>query len=36
MTGGVSYISKTYGKSSDDKTIMYWDMNNFYGTVMIF
>ena len=23
-------------KRSDDKTIMYWDMNNLYGTVMSF
>ena len=34
MRGGVSYISKRYSKSSDDKTIIYWDMNNLYGTVM--
>ena len=42
MRSGVSYISKRYSKSrenakhSDDKTIMYWDMNNLYGTVMSF
>ena len=34
--GDVSYISKRYSKGSDDKTIMYWDMNNLYGTVMSF
>ena len=31
-TGGVSYISNGYSKSGDDKTIMYLDMNNLYGT----
>ena len=36
MRRGVPYISKRYSKSSDDKTIMYWDMNNLYGTVMSF
>ena len=36
MRGGVSYISKRYSKSDDDVNIMYWDMNNFYGTVMTF
>ena len=36
MRGGVSYISRRYSKSSDEKTIMYWDMNNLYGTVMSF
>ena len=36
MRGGVSYISKRYSKSSDDISIMYWDMNNLYGTVMSF
>ena len=36
MRGGVSYISNRYSKSSDGKTIMYWDMNNLYGTVMSF
>ena len=42
MRGDVSYISKRYSKSrenalrSDDKTVMYWDMNNLYGTVMGF
>ena len=36
MKGGVSYISKRYSKSSNDKTIIYLDMNNLYGTVMSF
>ena len=36
MRGGVSYISNRYSKSSDDKTLMYWDMNNLYGTVLSF
>ena len=36
MRDGVSYISKRYSKSSDYKTIVYWDMNNLYGTVMSF
>ena len=36
MRGGLSSISNRYSKSSDDKTIMYWDMNNLHGTVMIF
>ena len=36
IRGGVSYISKRYSKSSDDISIMYWDMNNLYGTVMSF
>ena len=36
MRGGVSYISKRYSKSSDDISIMYWDMNNLHGTVMSF
>ena len=35
MRGGVSYISKKYSKSSDDKAIMYWDANNLYGWAMI-
>ena len=36
MRGGVSYISKRYSESSDDTSIMYWDMNNLYGNVMSF
>ena len=36
LRGGVSYISNRYSKSSDDKTIMYWDMNNLYRTVLSF
>ena len=42
MRGGVSYISKRYAKTkgnakhSDDISIMYWDMNKLYGTVMNF
>ena len=35
MRGGISYISKRYSKSGDDKTIMYWDANNLYGWAMI-
>ena len=36
LRGGVFYISNRYSKSSDDKTIMYWDMNNLYRTVLSF
>ena len=36
MRVGVSYISKRYSKSKKDTDIMYWDMNNLYGTVMSF
>ena len=36
MRGGVSYTSKRYSESSDDTSIMYWDMNNLYGNVMSF
>ena len=35
MRGGVSYISKTYGKSDQNNTIMYWNANNLYGWAMI-
>ena len=35
MRGSVSYISKRYSISSDDKTIMYWDAKNLYGWAMI-
>ena len=36
MRGGVSCISKKYAKSDENTKIMYWDMNNLYGTVMSF
>ena len=36
MRGGISYISKRYSKSKDNISIMYWELNNFYGTVMSF
>ena len=36
MRGGVSYISKRYGKSEEDINIMYWNMDNLYGTVISF
>ena len=36
MRGGVSYISKRYSKSDENTKIMYFDMNNLYGTVMSF
>ena len=36
LRGGDSYISKRYSKSDKNTEIMYWDMNNFYGTVMSF
>ena len=36
MRGGVSYISKRYSKSDENTEIMYWHMNNLYGTVMSF
>ena len=36
MRGGVSSISKRFSKSSNDKTIIFLDMNNLYGTVMSF
>ena len=35
MRGGVSYISKRYSKADEDTEIMYWDMNNLYGSCMI-
>ena len=35
MKGGISYISKRYGKANkDNKFIMYWDANNLYGWTM--
>ena len=36
LGGGVSYISKRHSKSDENTDIMYWDMNNLYGTVMGF
>ena len=36
MRGGVSYISKRYSKSDENTDIIYWDMNNLYGTVTSF
>ena len=36
VRGGVSYISKRYAKSDENTEIMYWDMNNLYGTVTSF
>ena len=36
MRVGVSYISKRYSKSNENTDIMYWDMNDLYGTVMSF
>ena len=35
MRGGISYISKRYSRSGQNKTIMYWDANNLYGWAMI-
>ena len=34
--GGVSYISKRFSRADKNTNIMYWDMNNLYGTVMSF
>ena len=34
VRGGVSYISKRYSKRDENTDVMYWDMNNLYGTVM--
>ena len=36
MRGGITYISKRYAKSDKNTEIMYWDMNNLYGTIMSF
>ena len=36
MRGSVSCISKRYSKSDENTDIMYWDMNNLYGTVISF
>ena len=35
MRGGISYISKRYGRADDNNTIMYWDANNLYSRAMI-
>ena len=35
IRGGISYISKSYAKADDNKTIMYWDANNLYGWAII-
>ena len=36
LRDGVSYISKKYSIKDENTDIMYWDMNNLYGTVMSF
>ena len=36
LRGGVSCISKRYSKSDENTDIMYWGVNNLYGTVMSF
>ena len=36
MGGGILYILKRYAKSDKNTEIMYWDMNNLYGTIMSF
>ena len=35
MRDGICYISKKYFESGENKTIMYWDANNFYGWTLI-
>ena len=35
MRGGISYISKRYSKSNENKTIMYWNANTLYGWAII-
>ena len=35
MIDGVSYISKRYSRSDQNKTIMYWNAKNLYGWAMI-
>ena len=39
MRGGISYIYKRHSKvndcGSEEKIIIYWDMNNFYGFAVI-
>ena len=34
MRGGVSYISKRYGKCDENTDILYLDFNNLYGYCM--
>ena len=35
MGGGISYVSKRYSRvDGDNKFIMHWDANNFYGWAM--
>ena len=36
IRGGVSYISERHTNSDKNTDIMYWYMNNLYGTVMSF
>ena len=36
LRDGVSYISKKHSIRDENTDIMYWDMNNLYGTVMSF
>ena len=36
MRGGVSYISKRHAKANENTEIVYWNMNNLYGTIMRF
>ena len=35
IRGGVSYISKRYSRTDDNKASMYWDANNLFGWAMI-
>ena len=32
---GVSYIAKRYSKSDENTKMMYWDINDLYGSCMI-
>ena len=36
MKCGVAYISKRYSKNDENTDIIYWDMNNLYGTKVSF
>ena len=36
MRGGISFISKICSKSKENISIIYWDMDNLYGTIMSF